>query len=61
MAWIKDTVSQSPRTVYEAPEDVFPIIRVIYDPDAEHKWSVVYSHLQAPTDTQASIEALIGV
>lgn len=59
--WIKDTSSQSPKTVYAAPESVHPIVQVVYDPNAAEKWTVVYAHLQGPSDTQASIEALIGV
>ena len=61
MAWIKDSQSLSPKTVYTAPAEAYPMTCVIYDPDAEQKWSVVYAHLQSPSDTQASIEAVIGV
>lgn len=60
MAWTKDTVSMSPKTVYVAPAGS-PFVQVIYDPDAAHKWTVVYPYLQGPSDTQASIETLIGV
>jgi len=61
VAWAKDTTSQSPKTVYTAPESAFPMVEVVYDPDAEHKWSVVYAHLQDANDTRESIEAVIGV
>ena len=61
MAWVKDTVSQSPKTVYNAPESVRPILQVVYDPNAVNKWTVIYQYLQGPSDTQETIEALIGV
>lgn len=61
MAWTKDTTSQSPKTVYTAPAGAYPFVQVVYDPNAENKWSVVYAFLQSPSDTQASIEALIGI
>lgn len=61
MAWVKDAASLSPKTVYTAPAEVHPIVRVIYDPDADNRWTIEYAHLQGPSDTQASIEALIGV
>lgn len=61
MAWTKDSVSQSPKTVYNAPESVYPILQVVYDPNAANKWTIVYAYLQSPSDTQASIEALIGL
>lgn len=61
MPWIKDTHSQKPKTVYLAPVEVFPIVKVVYDPKAVEKWSVVYAWLQGPSDSQASIEAVIGV
>ena len=61
MAWIKDAVSESPKTVYAAPPEVFPITRVVYDPDATNKWTIEYAWLQDSSDTKASIEALIGV
>jgi hypothetical protein len=60
VAWVKDTQSQSPKTVYIAPEGS-PFTQVIYDPNAANPWSVVFPYLQSPSDTQASIEALIGV
>ena len=59
--WAKDTQSRSPKTVYAAPPEAFPMLELVYDPEAEVKWSIVYAHLQGPSDTQASIEALIGV
>ncbi len=61
MTWVKDSQSQSPKTVYEAPADAYPMLQLVYDPDVADKWSVVYAYLQGPSDTQASIEALIGV
>jgi hypothetical protein len=61
VAWVKDAVSRSPKTVYTAPAEVFPMVRVVYDPEAEYPWTVEYAHLQGPSDTQESIEALIGV
>lgn len=59
--WVKDAQSQSPKTVYSAPESVYPIVQVVYDPNAANRWCVVFAHPQGPSDTQASIEALIGL
>lgn len=61
MVWTKDAQSQSPKTVYSAPASVHPIVQVVYDPNAENRWTVVFAHLQSPSDTQTSIEALIGL
>jgi hypothetical protein len=61
MPWLKDAVSQKPKTVYHAPPEVYPMVRVIYDPKATQKWTVVYAYLQDPAETQGTIEALIGV
>lgn len=59
--WVKDAQSRSPKTVYTAPAEVFPILELVYDPNATDKWTITYAHLQDSSDTQASIEALIGV
>jgi hypothetical protein len=61
VAWVKDAISQSPKTVYTAPAEAYPLVRVIYDPDADEKWTIVYAHLQSPSDTRESIEDVIGV
>ncbi len=59
--WTKDAVSRSPKTVYTAPAEALPIVELVYDPDAENPWSIVYAHLQDPAETRETIEALIGV
>jgi hypothetical protein len=59
--WVKDAESLAPKTVYTAPVEAHPIVRVIYDPDADDHWTIEYAHLQGPGDTKETIEALIGV
>lgn len=60
MHWIK-TVDGA-KTVYTAPPELAPIVRVIHDPDQEGApWCVCYSYLQEPGDTPADIEEVIEV
>lgn len=61
MAWTKDADSQSPKIIYAAPESAYPIIKVMYDPNATNKWSVTYDWLNSVDSTVGDIEALIGL
>lgn len=61
MAWLKDTVSLSPKTVYTAPASAYPIIKIIYDPNAENKWTVEYAYLDVSNNTQSAIETIMGL
>lgn len=61
MAWTKDTNSLAPKIVYVAPESAYPIIKVIYDPNATNKWTVIYDWLNSVDSTVDDIEALIGL
>lgn len=60
--WIKDADSDPPRIIYTAPEDLSPMIQVVYDPDMpEAPWCVRYSYLSTPAETLDDIEELMGL
>lgn len=63
MAWSKDAVSAAPKTIYTAPAEAWPLVRLIYDPNADYPWSVVYGRLNAEgaSDARADVEAVIGL
>lgn len=64
MLWTKDETSEAPKTVYLAPAEAWPTVKVVYDPAAEYHWSVVYARLGAgvgENDPQADIEAVMGL
>lgn len=61
MAWIKDSTSLYPKTVYTAPASVYPIVKVIYDPNATNRWAIEYAYLDNANETQLTIEGVMGL
>lgn len=63
MPWSKDATSAAPKTIYTAPPEVWPTVRVIHDPNADYPWSVVYGHLDAveASNTKLAVEAVMGL
>lgn len=62
VVWVKDAVSQAPRTVYTAPDSALPIVQVVYDPNDPNPWTIKYASLSdSGTSTQADIETVMGL
>lgn len=64
MPWTKDTTSAPPRTIYWAPPEVWPTVRVIHDPEADYPWSVVYARLNEEHisgDLKSDVEGVMGL
>lgn len=63
VTWTKDTVSQSPKTIYTASSEAGLMKKVVHDPDAEYgyEWLVVYEQLDPANDTKAWVEEAMGV
>lgn len=61
MAWTKDEVSQAPKTVYTAPEEAYPMVSIIFDPNADPYWSVQYDYIGGPNFTKSDVEEMMGL
>lgn len=61
MSWTKDAVSRSPKTVYSAPETMWPLVAIVFDPNAEQPWTAEYAYLNQADETQGDVEALMGL